>query len=75
MPLIDKPQAFFPEIVMTKLQIPPVKKHQKKLIDTDYRLKFLVSEETVVLRLKHEKRVDKGRITTVKDLESWRFQL
>ena len=70
MPLIDKPQAFFPQIVMTKLQIPPVKKRQQKLIDTDYRLKFLVSKETVVLRLKHEKRVDKGRITTTTDLES-----
>ena len=70
MPLIDKPQAFFPQIVMTKLQIPPVKKRQQKLIDTDYRLEFLGSKETVVLCLKHEKRVDKGRITTTKDLEN-----
>ena len=43
---------------------------------------FLVSKETVVLRRwersKQEfgfiKRVDKGWITTVKDLESWRFE-
>ena len=43
---------------------------------------FLVSKETVVLcrweRSKQKfgfiKRVDKGWITTVKDLESWRFE-
>ena len=44
--------------------------------------KFLVSKETVVLRLWDRskqkfgfiKRVDKGEITTVKDLEIWRFE-
>ena len=43
--------------------------------------KFLVSKETVVLcrweietEIDFIKRVDKGRITTVKDLESWRFE-
>ena len=44
--------------------------------------KFLVSKETVVLhrwesetgKLGFTKRVDKGRITTVNDLESWRFE-
>ena len=44
--------------------------------------KFLVSEETVVLRRWERskqkfgfiKRVDKVEITTVKDLESWRFE-
>ena len=43
---------------------------------------FLVSKETVVLRRWERwkqkfgfiKRVDKGWITTVKDLESWRFE-
>ena len=43
---------------------------------------FLVSKETVVLRRWQRskqkfgfiKRVDKGWITTVKDLESWRFE-
>ena len=43
---------------------------------------FLVSKETVVLRKWERskqkfgfiKRVDKGEITTVKDLESWRFE-
>ena len=43
---------------------------------------FLVSKETVVLRrwewskqkFGFIKRVDKGWITTVKDLESWRFE-
>ena len=40
---------------------------------------FLVSKETVVLRrlkknLVYSKRVDIGWITTVKDLESWRFE-
>ena len=43
--------------------------------------KILVSKETVVLRrweieteIYFIRRVDKGRITTVKDLESWRFE-
>ena len=44
--------------------------------------RFLVSKETVVLRWWESetwkfgfiKRVDKGRIITVKDLESWRFE-
>ena len=44
--------------------------------------KFLVSKETVVLRrwegskqkFGFIKGVDKGEITTVKDLESWRFE-
>ena len=44
--------------------------------------KFLVSKEAVVLRRWDSetwkfgfiKRVDKGRITTVNDLESWRFE-
>ena len=43
---------------------------------------FLVSKETVVLRRWERskqkfvffKRVDKGWVTTVKDLESWRFE-
>ena len=43
---------------------------------------FLVSKETVVLRRWERskqkfgfiKQVDKGWITTVKDLESWRFE-
>ena len=43
---------------------------------------FLVSKETVVLRRWERskqkfgfiKRVDKGWITTVKDLETWRFE-
>ena len=43
---------------------------------------FLVSKETVMLRRWERskqkfgfiKRVDKGWITTVKDLESWRFE-
>ena len=45
-------------------------------------IEFLVSKETVVLRRWERskqkfgfiKRVDKGWITTVKDLESWRFE-
>ena len=44
--------------------------------------KFLVSKETVVLRRWERSKqkfgfikwVDKGEITTVKDLESWRFE-
>ena len=44
--------------------------------------KFLVSKETVVLRQWESqtekfgfiKRVDKGWITTMNDLESWRFE-
>ena len=44
--------------------------------------KFLVSKETVVLRrwesetrkFDNIKRVDKGRITTVKVLQNWRFE-
>ena len=47
-----------------------------------WRNKFLNSKETVVQRRWESetwkfgfiKRVDKGRITTVKDLESWRFE-
>ena len=45
-------------------------------------IKFLVSKETVVLRRWERskqkfgfiKRVDKGEITTLKDLETWRFE-
>ena len=48
----------------------------------ELRNKFLVSKETVVLRRWERskqkfgfiKRVDKSEITTVKDLESWRFK-
>ena len=54
------------------------KTNQIGLLVTD---KFLVSIETVVLRRWERskqkfgfiKRVDKSEITTVKDLESWRF--
>ena len=53
---------------------PPQRERGKK--------EFLVSQETVVLRQWERskqkfgfiKRVDKGWITTVKDLESWRFE-
>ena len=55
-----------------------------KNTETDYLYihEFLVSKETVVLRRWERskqkfgfiKRVDKGWITTVKDLESWRFE-
>ena len=52
---------------------------QKETIQT---IGFLVSKETVVLRQWERwkqkfgfiKQVDKGWITTVKDLESWRFE-
>ena len=44
-------------------------------------MKIWVSKETVVLRrweieteIYFIKRVDKGRMATVKDLESWRFE-
>ena len=62
----------------------PVVKHPKSNSElTALSLhEFLVSKETVVLRqwegskqkFGFIKRVDKGWITTVKDLESWRFE-
>ena len=49
-----------------------------KAAKSTYVHKFLVSEETVVLRRQESetkigfiKRVDKSRITSMKDLESW----
>ena len=51
-------------------------------LELNYGIAFLVSKETVVLRRWERskqkfgfiKQVDKGWITTVKDLESWRFE-
>ena len=53
-----------------------------KGVKTLVSVKILVSKKTVVLRRYESetrkfcaiKRVDEGRITTMKDLESWRFQ-